>query len=51
MGALFFEDVFCAVGLIIAFGMNRDEDAAFLLLFLHNAWLRTQGCLNRPRLQ
>ena len=34
MGSLFFEDVFRAIGLIVALGMNRDKDAAFLYFAL-----------------
>src|ERR1700730_6426229 len=37
---------FARFGLVVAFRMNRDKDAP-PLLFPHNVWLRTQGCLNR----
>src|ERR1700692_1226456 len=30
VSTFFLEDVFCAVGLIVAFGMNGDKDAALL---------------------
>jgi hypothetical protein len=34
MSPFFLEDVFCAVGLIVALGMNRDKDAALLYFSL-----------------